>query len=487
MKWQTFGRPRSGPGRLFVAGIVIFAAAYVWLYPRVPAIADEDAYLTQAYLFRSGRLSYENSPIPPPHMTVTEAGRVAGKYPPGNALWLLPFTLFGWRAVFASGLLLAVLGTLLFRFALRRLEPDADPALALLWLFYPTVVLFSRTVMSDLLAATAVLAAFYCLLRRGGWLLPAGLLLGFAVLVRYSNAVFVPAFLLLALRPGPGRVRSAALLLAGVLPFAALAAGYNSYCYGRPLGFPMYLTGFFSPVFFPRNALHYAVNLLLLYPLMLFAPLLAGRGRRLALGLPAALVTLLYCFFSFIHESSNFAERLLLGMRYLLPALPFFVLGWALWVDRLARRVWRGIALKYAGLGLLLVLSVAVQFRHDRYLRVQDDYRRLLYRHLPEDALLVANADVTELVGYAWGPRRAVRFAEFNVPMPVYDTIARSPVVFAGMMAKPGDDRLPELVQFEGLLARYPERELVAATAAPYRFRLYRLKPAAVAVPPTAR
>jgi 4-amino-4-deoxy-L-arabinose transferase-like glycosyltransferase len=487
LRWQTFGRPHAGSARFLIAGILIFAATYVALYPRVTAIADEDAYLTQAWLFRSGRLSYEGSPIPPSLMTVAEGARLVSKYPPGNTLWLLPFTLAGWRGVFASGLVLAVAGTILFFLVLRRLDPVADPALALLWLCYPTVVLFSRTVMSDLLAATAVLLALYALLRRGNWLVVAGLALGFAVLVRYSNAILVPVFLVLALRPRPGRARAAALLGTGLVPFVALAGWYNTVAFGAPLAFPMYLTGFFAPVFFPGNAGYYAVNLLLLYPLMLVAPFFAGRGRRLLLGLPAAAVLLVYCFFSFIHESPNLAERLLLGMRYLLPALPFFILAWALAAGNLVAGLRLGKAIKYAGIGLLLALSVAVQFRHDRYLRVQDGYRRLLYQRLPADALLVANSDAAELVGYAWGPRRRVLFAEFNLPMPVYDTIATSPVVYAALLEKPGDDRLPERSIFEGLIARFPGRELVATTASPYRFRLYRLKPAAAEPPPTAR
>jgi len=98
---------------LLVAGAVLYVLTFLALYPRTTAIVDEDAYLTEAYLFRTGRLSYEGSPIPAPHMTVESGGRLASKYPPGNSLFLLPFTLFGWRAVFVSGLLLGLAGIVL--------------------------------------------------------------------------------------------------------------------------------------------------------------------------------------------------------------------------------------------------------------------------------------------------------------------------------------------------------------------------------------
>lgn len=476
VKWLDFGRRRPGSTGLLYVGMAVFAATYILLYPSVFAVVDEDAYLTQALLFKTGHITYENSCIPAPHMTVAGHGRLASKYPPGNSLYLLPFVAVGWRAAFAAGLLLALAGTLLFRLVLRRLDDEADPNWSLLWLFYPAVVLLSRTLMSDLLAATVTLAAFYCLLRRGRWLVLSGLALGFACLVRYSNAVLVLAFLVLALRPKGERAASAARLLAGVLPFALVIAGYNWYAFGGPLAFPMYLTGFFSFAFLPANAAYYVVNLLALYPLMLFAPFAAGRSRRLLLALPAFAVTLLYCFFSYIHESPSWPERLTVGMRYLLPAAPFFILGFVLAADDIVRR-FRGTAfLKYLGIGTMLALSIAIQYRHDRYLRVQEHYRDLLYRLVPARALVVANADASELISYAWGPRNWRHFAEFDVPVPVDSEIAAAGEVYAAMVEKPGDDRSTETLVFETLLARFPGRALVSEERSPYRFRLYRLK-----------
>ncbi|MBM3315484.1 hypothetical protein FJY71_06570, partial [candidate division WOR-3 bacterium] len=133
----SFPPPRGRPPWLLLAGMAFYAACYLALYPPTFAIADEDAYLTQALLFRSGRLAYDGSGIPPPLMTVVPAGHLVSKYPPGNALFLVPFTLPGWRWVFLSGLVLALAGTALFALSLRRLCPEADPAWALIYLGYP--------------------------------------------------------------------------------------------------------------------------------------------------------------------------------------------------------------------------------------------------------------------------------------------------------------------------------------------------------------
>jgi hypothetical protein len=469
-------KTRSGrTAWLLVAGALLYVLTYLALYPRTTAIVDEDAYLTQAFLLRIGRLTYEGSAIPAPHMTVESNGHVASKYPPGTSLFLAPFTLFNWRAVFIFGLLLALAGFALFGLVLRRLSRDTDPVWALLYLFYPAVVLLSRTVMSDLLAATLVLASFYCLLRGRAWLFASGFMLGLACLVRYSNAVFLPVFLLLALRPQGSRLRSGLLLVAGFLPPAALVAAYNTYTYGSPFSFPMYLTGQFSPAFFPHNACYYGKALLLLYPLMLAAPLASGKRNRLLLGLPAYAVLGLYCLFSYTYDVPNLPARLTLGLRYLLPGLPFFIMAFVLVADRLLGRL-RAYWLKYAAVACMALLSVAIQFRHDRFLAVQADYQRLLLDNVPESALLLCDASTSELVSYAWGWRDYRHIAEFNVPILLDSVLAEDRPLYAGLTMKSGEQNPVMLTIFEALLARFPQRTLVVETQTPRAFRLYRLR-----------
>ena len=473
---SRFGVQRGTPAWLLYVGAALYVLTFLVLYPRTFAIVDEDAYLTQTFLFRAGRLSYDGSGIPAPHMTVETAGRMVSKYPPGNALFLLPFTLLGWRAVFVSGLVFALAGAVLFRSILKRLAPESVPAWSLLYLFYPAVVLFSRTIMSDLLAATLVLAAFYCLLRRDAWLVVSGLVLGLACLVRYSNAVFVPVFVTLALRPAGARLRSTLLFLAGFAPLAGLILAYNAYAYGAPFSFPMYLTGHFSPAYLLHNAWYYGTSLLVLYPLMLITPLTAGKGLRLLLGLPAGALLILYCFFSYTYDVPSVSARLTIGIRYLLPALPFFILAFVATADRLTRR-FRGTGwLKYAALAIMALLSVAIQSRHDRYLRVQAGYQRLLLDNVPDSALLLCNKDVSELVSYAWGWRDYRHVSEFNVPVQLDSALVGNRPLYAALIEKPGQERMVEVTLFESLLARFPGRVSVVETRNPWRFRLYRLR-----------
>ena len=469
-------KPLSGrTAWLLVGGAVLYVLTFLALYPRTTAIVDEDAYLTEAFLFQTGHLFYDGSTIPAPHMTVESNGHLTSKYPPGTSLFLVPFTLPGWRGIFVSGLLLALAGFALTILILKRLSPATDSAWALLYLFYPVVVLLSRTIMSDLLAATLVLAGFYCLLRRGRWLFGTGLILGLACLVRYSNAIFIPVFLLLALRPAGQRLRVVLLLFAGVAPLAGVIAAYNACAFGSPFSFPMYLTGQFSLAFFAHNARYYASALLVLYPLMLLAPLASGKGNRLLLSLPAYAVLGLYCLFSYTYNVSSLPARLTVGLRYLLPGLPFFIIGFILAADRLLGRL-RASSLKYVAVGGMALLSVAVQFRHDRYLEVQARYQRLLLDNVPKSALLLCDAGTSELVSHAWGWRDYRHIAEFNVPMPLDSVLAGSRQLYAALTEKSGSENPEVQTIFEALLARFPQRALAVETSTPWRFRLYRLR-----------
>lgn len=474
----THEKPRKGrrPAWLLWFGLGVYVLTFLVLYPRIFAIFDEDAYLTGAYLYRTGRLHYDESGIPPPHMTVNMSGRLVSKYPPGNSLFLVPFTLLpGWRLVFASGLLLALAGTWLFRLTLKELEPDADPAWSLLFLAYPSLVLFSRTLMSDLPATIAVLAGFYLLLRNYHW--SSGLLVGAGILVRYSNAVFAPVFLIIIGAVARPRVKALVRFGLGVVVFALLAAGYNAYAYGGPFRFPMYATGEFSLAFLPRNLAFYAANLALVYPLMLIAPLWAGRRSSLLLGLPGYSVLLLYSLFSYLHLVPSLAETALVSMRYILPAVPFFVLGFCIALARLETRLnwvkWAKYLLILGAVGA----SVPIQYRHDRMLQAQDRYRRLLYAAVPERALLVCNKDVSELVSHAWGRREYVHLVEFGAAVPLAHDIEARDTVYAALLQKPGRGSRLELSAFETLVRDWPDSETVIDEERPCRFRVCRLKP----------
>lgn len=471
--------------RFLVAGMLVWAVGYLVFYPPTTAIVDEHAYLTQSYLFRSGHLSYDGSPVPVAHQSVDRrdaGGHIVSKYPPGNGLWLLPFTLLGWRWIFVSGLILALAGTALVAAIICRLKPEADPALALLFLCYPAVTVFSRTVMSDMPATVAGLAAFYCLLRGRGLYVAAGALLGLACLFRYPMVVLVLPFAAIVLwqrrqenswKPGvraQKRGSGLVLFLAGFAPLALLILGYNNYAYGGPLRVPLSSDDRFSLTYLVRNLLYYGLNLTVWYPLLILGPVAAGRQHRLPLGLPALALLLLYGCFSYIHPGP-LPERLVLGMRYLLPALPFFVVGYALAVERFVSLAGIRRGLIYAGLWVLIAGALMLQGVHQRRLQIQTEYQALLYAALPEDAILVCDKEVSEMINVAWGWRDN-RYYGWLDP----DTLLADRPLFAAALTRPGLVHPEAMARLDSLVQKFPGRTLVLSRDRPYRFWLYRLR-----------
>ena len=164
----------------------------------------------------------------------------------------------------------------------------------------------------------------------------------------------------------------------------------------------------------------------------------------------------------------NLPARLTIGLRYLLPGLPFFMLAFVLAADRLLG-CFRAGWLKYAAVGGMALLSVAIQLRHDRY-------QRLLLDNVPKSALLLCDASVSELVSYAWGWRDYRHIAEFNVPIPLDTVLGGDRPLYAGLAERSGYYNPVALTVFASLLARFPNRALVAETRTPWMFRLYRLR-----------
>lgn len=158
-------------------------------------IHDESAYLLQAELFASGRLSAEPPPLPEffeqSHVLVTP--RLAPKYPPGHALLLVPGVWLGWPGL-GPVLLAGVAGGLLF--ALVRQVAGAWPAALAwaIWLGAPASNLWRATYLSENTSAALWLATAWLLLRwqRAGGareLIAIALLLGWMAITRPLTAV----------------------------------------------------------------------------------------------------------------------------------------------------------------------------------------------------------------------------------------------------------------------------------------------------------
>jgi hypothetical protein len=201
----------------------------------------------------------------------------------------------------------------------------------------PLVLFAAIQPLSDLPAATWCLAAVWAGLRARrlpGWAAACGAAFGVAVLVRPTNALLLPALLVLVAWPW----RRFLLFCAGGLPLAAWQAFYNHQLFGGVLS-SGYINwqGFFAAEYLRPAALFFVRWLAFLLPAVLLVLPVAALGRRdtrtrelAVLALWFLGITSLYLFCAFSHEAWN-------SLRYLLPGVPPLILAGLLGLEALAR------------------------------------------------------------------------------------------------------------------------------------------------------
>jgi 4-amino-4-deoxy-L-arabinose transferase-like glycosyltransferase len=265
----------------------------------------------------------------------------------------------------------------------------------------PIFLFTSIQALSDTLATTWSLAAFYCGLRSrqsDRWAVACGAALSVAVLVRMTNVFLTPALVVLL---GLNWRRLLRFVVAG-LPGAAWLAFYNQHQFGGVLA-----TGYgsvgadFSLSNGMPTLVHFAKWLALLLPgILLVLPVAAvasraTRGRELlACALAFGAIAGFYLFY-------DISQQVWWCLRYILPVVPFLILAALLGVEALARGPaanWR----KFRAVAALVIAGWAVvgswYWTNALHVLLVQDYEqtyadaaRAARERLPSDALVIAN------------------------------------------------------------------------------------------------
>jgi hypothetical protein len=280
----------------------------------------------------------------------------------------------------------ALLGGLLYRFlAYLNLGPRGRLVLSLGYGLGTIAFAFSTVFFGHQIAALLLFGAFYLLfcLKRGSvssrHYLSAGVLAGFAIIIEYPTALIVGCLALYLLSYTRKRWRPLALFVAGMLPSLAIAAIYNTLCFGGPfnqgyanlagpeafrVGQSQGLMGITAPhldalwqtTFGPyRGMFLLSPFLLLAIPgfLLLFRQRLWKSEAILWLG-----IVLVYFLFAISYYAWDGGYSL--GPRHFLPALPFLVLPIALVLKE--RRWIRAVSVALIALSIVIVTMATAVF-----------------------------------------------------------------------------------------------------------------------------
>jgi len=384
--------------------LAALAAAYLvcnfWKFPQFYLAADEGIYLRDAFLLSRGTLFGGAAAEALPGWSL--------KYPLGNALLIAPWLKAGFRYVFFGNVLMLVLCTALAAALFRRM--GISPSYAALVLLNPSMVLFSRTVMSELPSCLVLLAGVLFYVKGENkplYVFWSFFLFGAACLIKYANALYLPVFgAAYAVRCLRGGRPSRMFLMCGALAGPAVLALQNHHFLGA-----WYNTGYgdvlrrFDLSHAGRNALEYFTALNINYPGMLLVCFLYRWKYRAEFTGVILLFFVTQSMYRFGLQGDDLAQKSVLGLRFMLPVMPVMILMYSHTLQKWIYRIPHSTVVAGVVIAFLLAGDTALCVRHYEETLDAEDISEKIYFFTPPGSALICNREAGEHVNPVLGDR----------------------------------------------------------------------------------
>lgn len=298
-----------------------FLIIYLCFFPTNILIFDEWQYFQQGLAYSQGSpLLYDINPI-----SGINESREPGSYPIGNPFFLAGLIfLFGKKAVFLQGII-SLLGAFFFTAkTLKNLQLNPHFAL-LLFIFFPASFL-ARTLMSDLPSLLMVSWFLYLFTknhRSTFHIFGAGGIMGIAILFREPNILLMLPFLLgLFFRK---KIRTGIYGMIGFTIAIGIKLLGTYWAFGDPF-FTKDPGISFSIKFFLQNLVFYSPFLFIFIPGGGWA-VFKYRGKfQNEIKIALILFIGLYLLYGYNGTNISGLKSVVLGPRFLIPALPLFAI-----------------------------------------------------------------------------------------------------------------------------------------------------------------
>ncbi len=383
---------------IFFLSIFYIFFLFFLFYPPFYSIMDECDYLTTSYTLKKGTFFLDKAGIYPTTATVIGEKHMFSKFPPGNSILLFPFTSINWRFGFLVNFILYLLTFFIFLQILTIL--NIPYYFSILLLLHPSLVLYSRTMMSDIPSMFFILSGIYLIMREKYFL--SGLFLGYSLLLRYSNAVIIFGILL-----GYIILKRKAIfsILLGILIFLVIQAIYNIFVM-EGLFAPFYLptgAGGHSLGYLKKSGLYYILALNLIYPLMLLIFFSSLKQKKyIILSLPTLLNIFFFSFYYYIDKGNTFYETLIKGQRFMIPVLPLLIIIYSDFIKKI-RYVKHFLFLSSI---LLLIISFLISLKLYNFQKEKLLLKDIVYNNTIESDIVICNGEVGKLINPFFGNKK---------------------------------------------------------------------------------
>ena len=404
---MSVGGFRTKMSRLTCIGLASYILIFLAFYPPICGIEDEQGFVNQAIFWSRGAISAEGAglsihlgdllPINGRHLPIRH---------PGRSLLALPFYMIGgYQAIFLSGILIHALLVLLASATLRRMHLPQN--LALLMLFHPTLLIYSRTITADAAAGLGLLLSVYALAKPDRLTLRdialAGLGVGLAATMRHHAAAAAPAIALVVYLRSR-HFRDAAIFALACFISALPLFCFNLAAYGTLLDPFSAGRGIFSFRYLSTQIPFYAESLSLFWPFMLIAPLFCFRPEKSAItAICLTFLAMLGCYY--FHDSSpSRIQTDIIGLRLMQVALPAWIIGYAALLNKMGnnllnRHIQLNKLVNIISIVFGITLTLAIFSRHQSRLIDYAQRRETLLKATSSGGFLLTEGLVNKLVG----------------------------------------------------------------------------------------
>lgn len=374
--------------RSTIIGFILFTILFFLFYPANTGIVDETAYLSMAYIFQNGKLYYDQAGIYSAPASITINHHLISRYPPGNSILLLPFTKLNWKLTFLRGYLLTIIGFILLIIIL--LHYNLPSYYSLLLLFHPSIVLYTRTIMSDLPATIFSLAGLLFLIKKR--YLFSGIIFGISIAIRYP-LLLIPFSILAVLLVKKEFFNALKLFLGLVIGLIPLLI-YHISSFNTITGPANANLIGFSLKNFPIMFAQFFLSINILYPLLFIISFKTKLNEKWYFIFPAFIFIIFFSLQYYIDTGKNFFETIIRGQRYMLPIIPFLLIPYSEILNRI--KFMQKILPLF--IIVLFFVDIVISHRHQEFLIKQTHYQNKLYKYTKDADMIICNKDIYELI-----------------------------------------------------------------------------------------
>ncbi len=332
-------------------------------------------------------------------------------YPIGLSVLLALFYIMGgYRFMFFLNGIVGILTVIMTYFTAFEISKNRVCSLlsALLLGIMPPVVFYSRTLLRDPSSTLFLLLSFYLYLKashrdKPSFYALASLSLGYALLIRYTNIVFVIPILINHFRKRRDKPNSILLYYVFLLPFFVVIGLYNLYYFGDVFstGYHVFwsyhqggLVGRFNFLHLIFHLPQYFLILNIFPPLGLLTTLLYIRHKAdeeaYILGL-LVIISFLIFFSSYFLMTFDIEHLFIESSRHLQVILPYLCMNTIRWFQQQIRRKQTFLGSFALVFIIFSGINIGIVVQQNAFLTRLADYQDMFYTHTEPESLIIGD------------------------------------------------------------------------------------------------